>query len=287
MGIRLVYEDGDICEVTKMPRRTSIKIPCNQGAVYSQQNWTPQRAWEGKGKEICHYFIEFPASKFGCPTELRGSAATDQSNQLHVDTVTTFSHARQEVIRELPVPEIMAVTGCVDSDPARTTRECHFAGKINLVLHGVNFYTLCDTATPSPSISAACISDFSRRYSVVVGEAECGNIALVSQYQINCTVEKATGLDQDVMLKKRCLFDTSKADADGVGDGVEPTGTRKEEFSDQVVVSIRGAVSFKEKINYRERFDKFVEMGVGGMKEEIDELYRRAFASRGQSATVV
>ena len=44
----------------------------------------------------------------------------------------------------------------------------------------------------------------------------------------------------------------------------------------------KSAVSFKERINYRERFAKFVDMGVGGMKREINELYRRAFASRGQ-----
>ena len=44
----------------------------------------------------------------------------------------------------------------------------------------------------------------------------------------------------------------------------------------------KSAVSFKERINYRERFAKFVDMGVGGMKREINELCRRAFASRGQ-----
>ena len=32
------------------------------------------------------------------------------------------------------------------------------------------------------------------------------------------------------------------------------------------------AVSFKERINYRERFAKFVDMGAGGMKREINEL---------------
>ena len=44
----------------------------------------------------------------------------------------------------------------------------------------------------------------------------------------------------------------------------------------------KSAVSFKERINYRERFAKFVDMGVGEMKREINELYRRAFTSRGQ-----
>ena len=31
------------------------------------------------------------------------------------------------------------------------------------------------------------------------------------------------------------------------------------------------AVSFKERINYRERVAKFVDMGVGGMKRTVQE----------------
>lgn len=286
MGIRLVYEDGDICEVTKIPRRTIVKIPCNQRAIFSSQNFAPQRAWEGKGREVCHYFVEFPASKFGCPTELEGSPATDQSNQLHVDTVTTFSHdhRHQQSTPERPVPEIMAVTGCVDSDPARTTRECHFAGKINLVLHGINFHALCNT--PSPSISTTCINDFSRQFCVLIGGVECSRVSLVSQYQINCTVEKASGSDRDVVLKKRYLTSGVGGELGMVGREAEPAGVSGEESGGEVVIAFGGAVSFKERIDYRERFDKFVDMGVGGMKREIDELYRRAFASRGQRVIV-
>ena len=314
MGIRLVYEDGDTCEVTKVPRRTIIKLPCSQRVAYSVKNWNPQKVWEGEGKEICHYFVEFPPSRFGCPSELGGSAVTgDQSNQLHVDTVTTFSHnPHQQTLVERPSPEITAVTGCMDSDPARTTRECHFAGKVNLVLHGINFHALCDSGAPpsSPSISAGCVRDFSKQFAVMVGEVECVHALLVSQYQINCTIEKGSGSDLDVAIKRKSLsFETSG----DFGNGVEPGGARGLESGGvewvepggvgpgrvesggrrevkpargnmEEVANLQRAVSFKEKINYRERFDKFVDMGVGGMKREIDELYRRAFASRGQSS---
>ena len=44
---------------------------------------------------------------------------------------------------------------------------------------------------------------------------------------------------------------------------------------------LEAAVSFKEVIDFREKFSKFSDLGVGGLKREIDELYRRAFASRG------
>lgn len=198
MGMRLVYEGGDTCEITKVPRKTIIKIPCNRGAVFTHQNWNPKQAWEGKKKEVCHYFVEFPPSVFGCPIELGGSLMTDQSHLLSEDTVTTFHHPQQH-----PVPEILAVTGCVDSDPARTTRECHFAGKINLILHGINFHSMCNLATPSPTISPSCVNDFSSRFSVLVGVAECSQVGLVSQYQINCTVEKAVGENLDVVIRRK------------------------------------------------------------------------------------
>lgn len=267
MGIRLVYENGDVCEVTKVPRKTVISLPCDFGAEYSQSSWHPKEAWEGKGKEVCHYYIQFPPSKFGCPSSPGGSVSPDPQV-----TATTFSDEVSRLLR----PEILAVTGCLDSDPARTTRECHYAGSIKLTLHGVNFHVLCDPDTPSsdtPPSQAACMQGFDKRFSVFVGMTECSKVVLVSQYQINCTVEKAAGLDQDVVIKKRSLSqhgeDRGVASGGGVAGGEE-------------VMVFKGAVSFKERINYRERFAKFVDMGVGGMKREISELYRRAFASRGQ-----
>lgn len=269
-GFRLMYEEGEICEVTKIPRRTIIKLPCSHEADYSQQNFHPKQAWEGKNKEICHYFVEFPPSKFGCPSE------SMTASHISVGTVTTPSGHRGTTADYVPpVPEILAITGCQDSDPARTTSGCHFAGKIKLVLHGINFHALCsstDAGTPSLSISSLCVDSFEEQFSVRVGKVKCSHIALVSQYQINCTVEKAAGTNLDVLISRKS---SSLEGADEKGDGVG-------EGHVEEVAAIRSAVSFKERVNYRERFGKFVEMGVGGMKREISELYRRAFASRGK-----
>ena len=44
-------------------------------------------------------------------------------------------------------PEILAVMGCLDSDPARTTRDCHLI--CGRPFHGVNFHLLCDPDTPT------------------------------------------------------------------------------------------------------------------------------------------
>ena len=57
--------------------------------------------------------------------------------------------------------------------------------------------------------------------------------------------------------------------------------------SDEVIARLEAAVSFKEAIDFREKFSRFVELGVGGLKREIDELYRRSFASRGESSPSV
>ena len=257
-----------MCEVTKVPRKTVIKIPCNPEAEYSKQNFHPKQAWEGKGKEICHYFVEFPPSKYGCPVDYTGSITQSFSDQASVSAATTLAGDTDP-----PEPEMLAVTGCQDSDPARTTSDCHFAGKIRLVLHGVNFNTFC---SPLTSMTSACVREFGDHYSVYVGIVECGEVALVSQYQINCTVERVSGTNLDVEIRRKPSALTHN---DGGVASRDDGGVVGDEGS--VVAAIKGAVSFKERINYRERFSKFVDMGVGGMKREIDELYRRAFASRG------
>ncbi len=252
-GIQLIYEEGEICEVTKIPRKTIMKLPCDEKVEYPVQNFHPKQAREGQKKEICQYFIEFPPSKFGCPIGAHSDHAGSNSEQEDV-TVTNF-------VANL-VPQLLAVTGCQDSDPARTTEECHYAGKIRLVLHGINLHALC---SPPVLSNTECVRGFDSQFSVYIGEVKCSLINLVSQHEINCTVESGSGKDKDVTLIRNSVV----------------------EGSDEPVAVLKSAVSFKEKINYRERFSKFVEMGVGGMKREIDELFRRAFASRGEDACLL
>lgn len=270
MGIRLVYEDGETCEVTKKPRRTTIRLPCSREADYSAQSLHPRQAWEGKGTEICHYYVEFPASKFGCPVDDSMSHTLASTLSQHMGEGSDGS-GDADTHHPRPRPEILAVTGCQDSEPARTTADCHFAGKIHLVLHGVNFNSLCasEGLSSASSMSTGCVESFGSVFSVLVGKTECRHVALVSQYQINCTLEKGSGSDLDVTIRKRQVLLSERSG--------------EEEEEEEEVAVLRKAVSFKERVNYKERFGKFVEMGVGGMKREINELYRRAFASRGKS----
>ena len=268
MGMKLIYEQGEICEVTKLPRMTIIKLPCSHEAHYSAQNFYPRQSWEGQNKEVCHYFVDFPPSKFGCPN----MADTGQQILDQTVSITSRDGAEENTANSLTkyIPKIWAVTGCQDSNPSKTTEDCHFAGKIRLILHGTNFHSLCSSDTQPNSISTSCKNDFNSQFSVYIGSVECSEIALVSPYQINCTLENGAGKEQDVSIKRKSLSSVSDTD---VSEGEE------------VVAVLRSAVSFKERINYHERFSKFVEMGVGGLKREINELYRRAFASRGECLT--
>jgi len=286
MGIKLVYEDGDVCEVTNLSRKTIIKLPCNGvSSIHSPASLAnsiyPVKAFEGVKSEICHYFVEFPPSKYGCPVEEEikdpRSNWHDQfevaSSQRESERSGYTAHLPPE--KKLPnspppppppPPKILSVTGCHDSVPAKTTSDCHFAGQVRLVINGRHFNDrnlkveeCAHKKTHSNFDSKGCQSSFRERVGVFVGGTQCASIQLMSFLQINCTLVNGAGKDQDVFVKTRA--------------------SSSEDWS--TLVRFEKAVSFKERINYRERFSKFVEYGVGGLKKEIDELYRRAFASRG------
>ena len=102
---------------------------------------------------------------------------------------------------------------------------------------------------------------------------------MFSEYALNCSVEngRGKGLSVSVHRQSGSVAGDVEDVRGGEGSGGGGAGVRGE-----VVMLLEGAVSFKESINFREKFSKFVELGVGGMKREIEELYRRAFASRGE-----
>ena len=69
-GFKLIFEEGEICEVTKLPRVTVISLPCNPSTNYKAQHLNPRSAYEGQKVDICRYYVEFPQSQFGCPVDL-------------------------------------------------------------------------------------------------------------------------------------------------------------------------------------------------------------------------
>ena len=140
---------------------------------------------------------------------------------------------------------LFSVTGCNDSLPRRTTSRCYHDSSTQLSIHGVHFSSLLVTSQSANILSDTC--------AVFVGEHKCTGLIYVSDFKLVCTLPAIGGEALDVTLR---YGGVSKA-------------------------ALPGAVSYRPVINYRNMFDQFVSYGVGGMKEQIEELYRRVFASRG------
>ena len=66
-GFKLIHDNGEICDVTKKPRKTIIIFPCDPSHVIHPTEMSPLKVYEGEKKFICHYYIEFPSSQYGCP----------------------------------------------------------------------------------------------------------------------------------------------------------------------------------------------------------------------------
>ncbi len=249
-GFKLIYDEGEVCELTKTPRKTIIKFPCYPNVQYKPEQMNPTKAFEGQKKDVCNYFIEFSPSQFGCPV---------QPEQEHSDTLSS------ELAMDRAPPQLWAVTGCENSTPLRTTSECHHMARIQLAIHGMNFDQFCTPPdqhdTPPQQFNVgSCTASFRHDYVLMVGTVKCFAVTLLSPYRLDCSIEKVNGKNLPVTLAR-----------------VFTNGTQ------ETVAKLESVVSFKEAINFKEKFDKFVELGVGGLKKQIDELYRRAFASRSES----
>lgn len=147
---------------------------------------------------------------------------------------------------------LFSVTGCNDSLPRRTTNRCYHDSATQLSVHGVHFSSLLVTSESANKIlSDTCV--------VFVGEHKCTSLIYASDFKLVCTLPGIGGEGLDVTLR----------------DGII------------IKAALAGAVSYRPVINYRKMFDLFVSYGVGGMKEQIEELYRRAFASRGMYMYVI
>ena len=254
----MIFEGGEVCAITRQARRTVILFPCNPNARYLVNQISPRRTYEGEKKDnlICNYFVEFADTNFGCPV---GSLREEQGRSLLLDDGSQGSESHLEV----HMPEIWSVSGCSDSKPIRTTENCRYSGDVVLSIHGLFFEYLCNAGAQNVARNSKftfnhlqCTNFLNHNYEMFIGSKKCKKLIIWSPYQINCTVEGVFGKGLGVSIKLK-------------------------HGRNDVIASLGGAVSFKEPINFRNKFGKFVELGVGGLKDEIDELYRRAFASRG------
>ena len=166
---------------------------------------------------------------------------------------------------------LVIVSGCVDSDPVRTTSNCLSDGEQTLTIHGTIFSSLC----PDYSTHNAdhCTGHIEKNYCVFIGNNECTHVTFKNMFKLTCIFGRSHGNDLPVKITKR------------IGSGSHSSANGHCVTQD-VVAEMSNAVSFKETVNYRLVFDQFVQYGVGGLKKQIDELYRRAFASRGNNSYI-
>lgn len=165
---------------------------------------------------------------------------------------------------------LFSVSGCINSEPLKTTSNCNSHGGQILSLHGLGWNHLCQSE-PIPASrvvdqrptmtfdTTACSKLFKQEYTIRVGSTVCSDVIIASPYVINCTLRPGSGNDLDVAIERA-------AKTNGL----------------EVITMLQAAVSFREIVDFKDKFGRFVEYGVGGLKKEIKELYQRAFASRGE-----
>lgn len=138
-------------------------------------------------------------------------------------------------------------------------------------------------ATPRTTMlpTAFCSQNFRKHYSVYVGPFKCRDPTVLSEFAVSCIIDGGSGRDLTVAIKRDHVSPQQQQQQQQEW---PPTDSWMPTEDGGIVAELEQAVSFKEAINFREKFSKFVELGVGGLKREIDELYRRAFASRGMGA---
>ena len=81
-GLKLLLEDGEICELTRRPRRTIVTIPCDPSGATGPEELVARRGWEGQKSDVCNYFIEFGGHKLGCPVMRPGNLLTSRKPQI-------------------------------------------------------------------------------------------------------------------------------------------------------------------------------------------------------------
>lgn len=157
----------------------------------------------------------------------------------------------------------------MNSSPLKTTANCHYGGGHTLSIIGYGLAYVCPHSTQeggegdkrvhiTPKQLSDCNRLYGDTYRVLIGDHQCNDPFFVSTFIINCTLGRGKGEELDVKLLS-CV----------------------DEELCNVVATLPGGLSYRKVINFKDKFSQFVEYGVGGMKREIDELYRRAFASRG------
>eukprot|EP00729_Bicosta_minor_P014983 gene14983-10300_t len=265
-GWQMTVEGGKMCKVSKgvnRPRKTTFRFRCDPNKAVAPEDW-PKLAWEGgpqADSQICHYFVEVH-SPYGCPTLNSPGTSLPPNQEDTKSQKNAGSNANHHNRQPSPAPApasaqplatITAVSGCTDTDPVSVTTGCSAEGGTTLSIHGT--YLIEPTRGQKTSVLL--------RGGVVGGAAsskglECHPVTWVSAWELKCSLPEGQGSGLAVVVLG--------ASVDFVSGGVE----------------LDGAVTYKSSAKtIKASFESFEALGVGGLDNEIKELYRRAFQSRG------
>lgn len=170
----------------------------------------------------------------------------------------------------------------MDSDPKRTTTNCPGSGGKPLTIRATGISSLCPDHTHNHAHlvidSDQCTGHIRDNYCVTVGDSECTQLSVEGYFTLTCTLGVGSGSDLSVRITRR---DPGSKTCDCRSCDSSSKSCDPGSKSCDIVAELVKAVSYKSTVNFRDIFDRFVEYGVGGLKKEVDELHRRAFASRG------
>jgi hypothetical protein len=152
--------------------------------------------------------------------------------------------ALSDTVASISKMGLRSISGCLDSQPPRSTSDCPREGGKAMFITGAHFAT-----------------DPSFKLDVKIGDRVCLDARVLSAVEITCVLPPGFGENLDVSVK----FSSSRM-------------TAETSLSASVSYLILPDPPMK---NLKVAFDDYLALGVGGLEVQLSELYRRVFQSRG------
>eukprot|EP00040_Diaphanoeca_grandis_P035376 m.222273 g.222273 ORF g.222273 m.222273 type:complete len:894 (+) comp33368_c0_seq4:152-2833(+) len=155
----------------------------------------------------------------------------------------------------LPPMVIEAVTGCVDTEPKKLTKSCPISGGATLHIHGQNF----PKDVTNLRVMLSPLSTLSTQHATDVEKMACESLVRTSRWLLTCKLPPGEGTKLTVEI----------VSVPGHNNNNKPLP--------KLVDAVSYALSPKM---IRDSFSSFTQYGVGGLDDQIYEVYRRVFMTR-------
>lgn len=252
-GLVVQYNGGSFCDLTQQPRRLTVSLVCDTslppGALLDHRY---SELTEGESADACHYYLRI-RTLAGCPVGHGGWQANLPPSAPETPPAPSPIEPPPPAL-PLSSVSIARVSGC-PADTPRGTSECPTTGGLQLQVQGSGF------SRGSLDVDVK----------VVVGDAICTNVQVLSTSTLTCELPAGSGSGLRVAVT--------------VSEPGNPAGVQLAQLMDSVSYQqpSPSPPAFTAE-NLKARFSSFESAGVGGLDAQITELYRRVFQSRGLPA---